>query len=120
LIEVRPSTVNDLIEHCGSLPPYRVRAYSGVMDGKVIAIGGIAYLPNGSALAFLDAEESLRAKGKVALYKTAKRLIDECKARGVTTINALEQVEIEAAERFLTRLGFRLSDPAKRVFILEA
>jgi hypothetical protein len=119
MIEVRPSTLRDLIEHCGDLPPYRVRAFTGLMDGAVIAIGGIAYLPNGNVLAFLDADDAARTKGKLSLYKTAKRLIEECRARGITTINAMQQIDIEAAEPFLKRLGFRLSGPDNRIFVLE-
>jgi hypothetical protein len=120
MIEVRPSTIQDLMAHCGDLPPYRLRAFTGLLDGQIIAIGGVAYLPNGAVLAFLDASEEVRSKGKLSLYKTAKRLVEECKARGVTMINAMQQVDIEAAERFLTRLGFKLSDPKNRIFTLEA
>lgn len=116
MIEVRPSTVRDIIEYSGDLPPFRVRAFTGLLNGKIIAIGGIAYLPNGAALAFLDANDEARVKAKLSLYKTAKRLVDECKARGITTINARASIDIEAAQRFLLRLGFKLTDPAARVF----
>ncbi len=119
MIEVRPSTLADLVAHCGQLPPVRVRAYTGLMDGEIIAIGGVAYLPNGAVLAFLDASDITREKAKLSLYKTAKKVVEDCKRRGVTQINAMPQVDIEAAERFLARLGFRLEDPDKRTFIYD-
>ena len=119
MIEVRASTVDDLIAHCGGLPAFRVRAYTGLIDGVVVAIGGIAYLPNGAVLAFLDAQDITRERAKLSLYKTAKKVVEDCRARGITQINAMPQVNIEAAERFLARLGFRLQDPDKRTFIYD-
>ena len=119
MIEVRPSTVADLVAHCGSLPPVRVRAYTGLLDGEVIAIGGVAYLPNGAVLMFLDAQDVTRERAKVSLYKAAKKVIEDCKRRGVTQINAMPQVDIEAAERFLARLVIHLEDPDKRTLIYE-
>lgn len=105
-----------MIAHCGDLPPFRVRAYTGLLDGEVIAVGGVAYLPNGAALAFLDAADVTRERAKLSLYKTAKLVIEDCKRRGVTQINARPSLDIEAAERFLKRLGFHLVDPETRIF----
>lgn len=120
MVEVRPSTVDDLIEHCGGLPAFRIRAYTGLIDGEVVAIGGVAYLPNGVGLAFLDAQDVTRERAKLTLYKTAKRVIEDCKSRGVTRINARPSLDIEAAERFLKRLGFHLTDPEARIFTYAA
>lgn len=106
VVEIRPATPDDIFAFAKEQAPYRVRAYVGVEDGEIIGIGGVAYLPGGAVLAFLNITEQARRR-PVALMKVARRVIREARERGVKTINALCDDEIEAAGRFLNRLGFR-------------
>jgi hypothetical protein len=104
-LEIRPASQADIDAYAAEQSPYRVRGYVAVVDERIIAIGGVAYLPTGVVLAFLDADEEARAK-PITLWKMAKRVVREAHARGVSVINATCDGSVEAGPRFLTRLGF--------------
>lgn len=87
--------------------PYRVLALTGRNeDGKIIGIGGIAFLPDGQRLAFADLTDEARAH-PVALHKTALRILEVAKQRGMRRIIATADLcASPAAQRWLKRLGF--------------
>lgn len=117
MIVLRPATIEDVVSYVGELPNVRLRAWAGLMDGRVIGIGGLAYLPNGSVLAFINAEPEARLCAKVSIYKAAKRAIAWALDHGLREINAIKSDDIEAAERFLVKLGFR--DAGRGVFVMD-
>lgn len=104
-IELRPTTQADVDEFLKRPSPYRIRAFTGWVDGEIKGIGGLAYLPDGTALAFLELAEGAR-RYAVTLHKAALRTIEEAKARGVRKIVAQADTSYSTAERWLTRLGF--------------
>lgn len=106
-IEVRPATPADIEAYAVEQSPYRVRALVGLVDGVIVAIGGVAYLPNGTVLAFMNLEQEARERAPVTMLRVAKQVVADAHARGVAVINALCDESIEAAPRFLRRLGFR-------------
>lgn len=89
-----------------ALPPARARSWTGVIDGEVVALGGYWFLPSGAAVAFLDLKPEAREKGRVTLMKTARMVLDDVRERGISTLIAMPDKNIDSAERFLTRLGF--------------
>lgn len=115
---VRNATPDDLQEYAGNMPPCQLRAMVGEIDGKIVGIGGLAFLKNGSVLIFLNADDIVREKGRWSLYRSTKKLIEAAVARGLRRINAIKSNEIEAAERFLMRLGFRHTEDG--IFEYEA
>ena len=104
-----PTTPADVEEFRHATPPYRIKAITGRVDGRIVGIGGIAYLPDGTIGAFLEATDEAR-KHAVTLYKAAKQILDDAAKAGHRTIVAIGDPEIEAVPRWLKRLGFEPVD----------
>lgn len=105
-VTIEPTTSTDVAEFFPSDPPFRIRALTARLDGKVIGIGGITYRPDGIALAFLECSEEHCRKYPKRLHATAKRVIDEAKAAGIKRIIAKVDGSRERAAAWLKRLGF--------------
>lgn len=103
--EIRPTTQDDVERFFGKPMPYRARAVTAVVGEKIIGIGGVAMLPDGSALAFLDMADGAE-RYAVTLHKTALRVIADAKRRGIRKIAACADLTKPAAVRWLIRLGF--------------
>ena len=102
---VTPTTPEDVLEFRQATPPYRIRAVTGRVDGRIVAIGGIAYLPDGGVLSFLEATDEAR-KYAVTLHREAKRSLSAAARAGHRVVVAVCDYRIEAAPRWLKRLGF--------------
>lgn len=101
----RPATSRDFVEFASSLPPHRVRAFVGEIDGVTLGIGGLAYLPNGSVLAFCDLKEEAR-RYPVALHRAGRETLRFAAELGIRKILATADNLQPAAERWLLRIGF--------------
>lgn len=88
-----------------SAPPVRVMAIAGKVDGRVIAIGGVAFWPNGVRQAFADIGPEAR-QYPVTLHKAGLAVIDLARRYKVRQLRAVAAEPKEAAERWLLRLGF--------------
>lgn len=100
------TTSDDVREFFPKAQPWRIRAITVRVDGKVIGIGGYSILSNGKKVAFLEAtEETIRAY-PVILYRATRKFFDEIKAEGVFRMIACSDKNREAAERWLKYLGF--------------
>ena len=100
-----PTTPEDFFEFKQAIPPYRIRAITGRVDGRIVGIGGIAYLPDGSILAFLESTDEAR-KHAVTLYKAARQILKDAALAGHRRIIAVGDPEVQAVPRWLKRLGF--------------
>lgn len=85
--------------------PYRVRAFAAVEGERVLGVGGLAYLPDGTVGAFVHADDEAR-KHRIAAHKAGLRAMAEAEALGLKCVVAMASEEVEAAERWLLRLGF--------------
>lgn len=103
--ELRPATANDVAAFIGRPFPYRVRAFTGVVGNDIKGIGGLAFLPDGTALAFLHLAEGAE-RYAVTLHRAALKVIETAKARGIGRIVAQADTTKPTAERWLARLGF--------------
>jgi len=112
MIIVTPTTPEDVHEFRQATPPYRIRAVTGRVDGKIVAIGGLAYLPEGGVMAFLEATDEAR-KHAVTLHKEAKRALLSAARAGHRSVMALCDPEVAAAPRWLERLGFEPVEDSK-------
>src|SRR5438046_1497902 len=104
-----PTTPEDVLEFKQRTPPYRIKALTGRVDGRIVGIGGIAYLPDGTLVAFLEATDEAR-KHAVTLYKAAKQILQDAAASGHRKIVAIGDPEIDAVPRWLKHLGFEPVD----------
>lgn len=104
--ELRPVTPDDVLQFVGEPSPYRMRGLAGVVDGEVIGLGGIALLPDQTAIAFVHLSDEAR-KHPILLHRAALTTLADAKARGIRKIIAMADDDQPAAERWLIRLGFR-------------
>lgn len=104
---IRPTTQADCEAFYGRELPYRIKAYTGFIGDEVVCIGGLGFPTDGPTIAFADMKEAARQwPYAVELHRFARRVIKEAKEAGVSRIVASADVNIEAAERWLKRLGF--------------
>lgn len=103
---IRPATKADIDQLINEPLPYRIRAYAVESDGKLLGVGGFAYQPNDTIAAFV-----LKAPGaekyKVALHRAGLMAMDEARKLGFRRVVALAEKTNPAAERWLSRLGFK-------------
>lgn len=117
MIELRPARLGDFESVCGRPLPFRVKAWTGVVDDEPIGMGGIGFQPDGTHVAFLCVKDGAR-RYRVMLHKAALLTLSEAKRLGIKKLVALADPEIEQAEPWLLRLGFKPVDIAgERVFV---
>src|SRR5262245_1899887 len=84
---------------------FRIRAVTARVGDKIVGIGGLSFLDDGTVLAFCHLTDAARRR-KVALHKAALAALARAKASGIRRIVATADPEQPAAERWLERLGF--------------
>ena len=105
ILEIAPATVDDINQYAGDLPCYRAKCWAAKADGRVIALGGYGYHPNGAVVLFLDAEDGAQEQYRVALCKMARQTLASALDVGRPVIAECSDT-IPAARRFLEWLGF--------------
>lgn len=111
-VTLSPATSADFAElaarspNTPPLPKVQTIAIAGKVDGRVIAIGGVCFLPNGQRHAFADIGDEAR-KFPIALHKAALATIALAKQYRVKRLTAVAAEPVEVAERWLLRLDFR-------------
>ncbi len=103
--EVRPAIASDFDQFMDKPLPYRVRAWAGVLGDEVIAVGGIGYMPDGTHSGFMMATDRAR-EFPLALHKAGLMVLREAKKLGIRKLVTVADSEVDAAERWLIRLGF--------------
>lgn len=104
-VTLRPTESSDWAQVASEPLPFRIRAMSAEVDGRVIGIGGLAFQPDGMVVAFVQLAADAK-RYPVALHKAALATIDMAARLGLKRLYALCDSDIEAAERWLRRLGF--------------
>lgn len=101
-VNLRPANREDLdqFEH------YRptVEATVAELDGKLIAVGGFAFL-QGMVFLFLELKPEAR-RFKVTMHRMALAMIEKAKRRGFKFVYAQTDGTEPTAPRWLARLGF--------------
>jgi hypothetical protein len=117
VITLRPAVNGDFEAVVGRPPPFRIKALTGVEDGKPVGIGGIGFQPDGTYVAFMSCNECAR-RYKVAMHRAALLTMNAAKSMGIKRLVALADPGIEKAEPWLLRLGFKPVEVAgERVFV---
>ena len=106
VVRIRPSIPADLPHVIGEPLPFRIKAITLEVDGRVLGLGGVAFPPGGGPpWAFV--QQCPEAKRyRVSFHRAglaAMRMI--CDA-GVGEVVATADADNEAALRWLKRLGF--------------
>ena len=107
-LTIRPSIPGDFKQIDKELP-FRVKSLTGLVGDRVIGVGGIGTMPNGTKIAFTWLSDEARKSYPKELHFTAKRFLRQAKEEGVKRIVALADLEMSsAAERWLKYLGFQM------------
>lgn len=92
--------------------PFTSDALAATIDGRVVAVGGIAVI-GGIPTAFLDLDEAVRSV-PVLMHKTALAVLAKAKAAGRRRVFAAYDPDDDRAIRWLIRLGFRPVEGVKQ------
>lgn len=117
-VRIRPARPDD-VGHITDEPlPWRIRALTGEIDGRVIGVGGLAWLPGGTIAAFAALTDEARGY-KVSLHRAGLRLMREAKEAGIKSVVASADTQSVTAMRWLLRLGFDLveQDRERAIFL---
>lgn len=103
--ELRPTTREDVERFLPGRLTWRIRGITAHVGDRIIGIGGLAYLPDGTVAAFTELSDEAR-KYPVSLHRAGLRTMAMAKEAGHRCIVALADEFQPAAERWLERLGF--------------
>ena len=103
---IRPAVRADFDALTDGPRPYRVRAVAMEVDGRVLAVGGLAYLENGVVGAFMQGLDEARDY-PVSLHRAGKMMMAEAERLGIRRLVAMADKSVEAAERWMLRFGFK-------------
>lgn len=108
-LTIRPSVADDFKQIDKELP-FRVKSLTGVVGDRVIGVGGIGTMPDGTKIGFTWLSDEARTQYPKELHWTAREFLRHAKAEGVRTIVAQADEIVPAAERWLKHLGFEMKD----------
>lgn len=119
---LRPTILSDLLHVIGEPLPYRIRAITAVVQGRVIGLGGVAFPPCGPAIAFVQLvpawSKPERADSDVpqtipearhypvAFHRAGLMAMTMIRAWGIREVVATADAGSAVAVRWLKRLGF--------------
>lgn len=104
---IRPTTQADIDAFMEEPLPCRIQAVTIEVEGRILGIGGIAYLPNGVIGMFSEITDELREKYPIALHKSGMMMMEKVRALGPRTVKAIGDTDASpAAERWLKWFGF--------------
>lgn len=103
---LRPTRAEDFAQITGDALPFRVWAITGEIGNRVIGIGGLGYIPGGPVAMFAALRPEAR-RYKIALHKAGLRVLAMARQAGIRRAVAMADCDIEAASRWLLRLGFK-------------
>ena len=108
-LRVRPARAGDIEAYAATIGKPMVLptviAWAGEIDGRVVAIGGVA-IAGGRHRAFIDLQPEARP-WKMTIARSALRALSHLKALGVRYIYAEPDPDEPGAQRWLASLGFR-------------
>lgn len=103
-MRIRPATAEDIAAFSDMTNKPTMRAWVGEIDGRVVAIGGIA-ISQGRWVGFCDLRKEARAY-KMTIARTGWRIMDEARRQGIRFVYAGVDPNEPGAVAWLTRLGF--------------
>lgn len=111
VVTITPATPEDFAELAArsdwtpAVPPVRSIALVGKVDGRAVAIGGVAFFKNGQNVAFCDITDEGR-KYPLSIHRAGLAAIALAKEHGLKHLVATGESNV-ASQRWLVRLGFK-------------
>lgn len=104
-VEIRPTVAADLPHLTADPLPWRIKAITGLIDGRIIGVGGIGFMPDGAVVALAQLTDEAR-RHKVALHRAALKFLADVRASGVRDLVTMADSDIPGADNWLRHLGF--------------
>lgn len=118
-VTLRPTIAADIPFCIGEPLPHRIKAITALIGDQVIGLGGIAYKPDGTVVAFAQINDEFR-KYPAAIHRAGRMAMDMIRASGVPRVVAEAQPNNPAAEPWMLRHGFRAIEVSgRRAFVWE-
>lgn len=111
---IRKATQEDIGSFSSNCNRPTIKAWCGEVDGRVVAIGGLA-LHRGRWIAFFDVLHEAR-KYKLSIVKYAKKFMRETAASDIKFIYAELDRSEPLAETWVKSLGFELDPRSKHLY----
>lgn len=115
---LRPATREDLDAFSNMTGKPTIKAIVAEINGKIIAVGGLAY-GKGRWYSFCDLTPEAR-KYKMRIARTARRIFDEARRSGIKYIYAEADTREPRAVAWLTSLGFELDPRSQHLYRWKA
>lgn len=113
-MKVRRATAQDIDDFSDMKRKPSVKAWAGVVNGRIVALGGLAFV-GGRWIGFCDLDEDAR-QYKMTIARTAIRILDEAKAQGIRFIYAEADKDEVTARKWLKSLGFESLAANRRLY----
>jgi hypothetical protein len=121
-VTLRATILADLPHVVGEPLPCRIRAITALIDDRIVGMGGIAFPPEGPAIAFVQLSPSSQEETAAASIPEARRYpvafhraglmaMEMIRRSHVAQVVATADAGSDVAVRWLKRLGFQ---PAER------
>lgn len=101
-LKILPATPGLVQQFAGKAPPYTFRGHVGLLDGKVIGLGGIFYRDNLPVI-FAEFTEGLERRYRAAAFRFLEEQFDLWQGQ----LFAICDSNFASAPGLLDRLGFR-------------
>jgi N-acetylglutamate synthase-like GNAT family acetyltransferase len=105
VLVIRPTVPSDLPHLTDQPLPFRIKAITAEIDGRVVGVGGIGFMPNGAVVGLAQMTDELRAH-KFALHRAARKFMAEIASSGIRELVTLADQDIAGSENWLRHLGF--------------
>lgn len=102
MIEIKPTTADDVIAFNGKPSDKTIRAFSVWKDGQLACIAGVTIEPD-KIVAFSDVRS--HNAPKLTVYRVARELMKRIKEMNLPAI-AVANADLPNSQRFLASLGF--------------
>lgn len=104
-VALRPTVASDLPQVIGEPLPFRIKAITAHDGDRVLAIGGLGYLPSGIVGAFMASHPDFR-NYPAAVHRAGIAGMKLIRESGEPRVVAIADQLVPAARRWLAHFGF--------------
>ena len=105
VIRLRPAIASDLPHVIDEPLPFRIRAITVIADDRVVGLGGIAFPPHGTVIAFVQQTAEAR-EYPIAFHRAGLQAMRMIREFGLDQVIATTDRDSPRAIRWIERLGF--------------
>lgn len=103
---VEPATAEEISQFAGTEEYPSMKAWVGKVDGKSVALGGLARDADGRWIAFFDITDEARPHKKL-IVRTGRMIMAQAREMKLRFVYAMPDCNEPLAIKWLERLGFK-------------